>query len=299
MRAQLSYLIYRGLGGLAGRLPPAMGYRLAAVMARLMWVVMPDLRHAILHNMGHVLGPDAEPQAVCRVARQACLNIAKGHYELFRLGRLSADQIKAAARFAGREHLDRALADGLGAVLFSAHLGNVDLAMQLPVIHGIPLVGAAYHVKPERLFRYTLKLRQRFGVVLLPSDQPLLGLFRALKRGQAICLPVDRNLSDSAMEMPFFGEPALLPAGAVRIALRTGAPLIPAFVERLPDDTFLVHIEPPVELEQTGDRQADLMSGTVKVVAVLERYVAKHPEQWLVAAPVWLSDPPVEALDPH
>lgn len=296
MRAQLSYLVYRGFGALTGRLPPSLGYRLAAVMARLMWRVMPDLRRALLLNVGHVLGPAADAEQVQAVARQACLNIAKGHYELFRLGRLTADQVRATAQFTGREHLDRALAKGQGAVLFSAHLGNVDLAMQLPVLHGIPLTGAAYHVRPERLFRYTKRLRERFGVVLIPSDQPLMGLFRALKRGEAICLPTDRNLSDNSREVLFFGSPTRLPTGAVLIALRTGAPLIPVFVERLPDDSCVVHVEQPVELGRTGDREADLASGMAKMVPTLEKYIGRHPEQWLVAAPVWASDAPPDQL---
>jgi KDO2-lipid IV(A) lauroyltransferase len=262
-------------------------------MGGLIFLFFPGLRRSISLNLKQVLGPSAHESQIKALTRQVCVNIAKGHYELFRLSRMTADDVKARAKFVNREHLDRALAEGRGAVLFSAHLGNTEWAMQLPLAHGMPLSGTVYHTKPERLFRYTTGLRTRFGLKLIPSDHAVIGLFRALKRGEMICLPVDRNLSDSARELPFFGRPALLPTGPVQVALRTGAPLVPVFVERLPDDRLHVHVEPQIEIPQTGDVEADVLAAMTKAVALMERYIARHPEQWLVAAPIW----PTENLD--
>jgi KDO2-lipid IV(A) lauroyltransferase len=76
------------------------------------------------------------------------------------------------------------------------------------------------------------------------------------------------------------------------VALRTGAPLIPGFALRHPDDTFLIQLEPPVELPNTGDREADVAAGMRMVVAIMERYIAEHPEQWMVSVPVWPMDSP-------
>jgi KDO2-lipid IV(A) lauroyltransferase len=85
----------------------------------------------------------------------------------------------------------------------------------------------------------------------------------------------------------FFGSPTRLPDGAVRVALRTSSPLIPAFARRLPDNSFLVQVEPPLELPQTGDEEADMATGMRMVAATMERHIAQHPEQWLVAQPIW------------
>jgi KDO2-lipid IV(A) lauroyltransferase len=112
-------------------------------------------------------------------------------------------------------------------------------------------------------------------------------MFRALRRGELIALPCDRDIADNTRQTDFFGEPARLSDGPVRVALRTGAPLVPGFGLRLPDDTFLVRIEPELELAQTGDLEADVESGMAQIVAVLERYISEHPEQWLVAVNVW------------
>jgi lauroyl/myristoyl acyltransferase len=283
----LTYGVYRLIGALAGPLPPRAGYRLARWAGPLYYTLSPHFRRILRHNLGHVLGPEASEEQLEATVHRACVNIMKGHYDLFRLSRLSLDEIEAITQVEGREHMDEALAQGKGAILFSAHFGNVDVLAQIPRAFGIPITGAVEHVEPERLFQYTLKLRTRHGVRMIPSDGPMMELRRALKRGELIGLPSDRGLGDNAREVEFFGSPAQLPAGPVRLALRTGAALIPGFGLRLPDNTFLARIEPALELPRTGDREADIAAGMEMVADVLERIILQAPDQWLVAAPVW------------
>lgn len=287
MRGFLTFGAYRLLGALLGPVPPRVGYWVARRGGSLLYLFSPQLKRKLSHNMRHVLGPDADEAEVQQHVRQTCVNIAKGHYDLFRVNRLSIDEIRGMTRLEGRQHVEEALARGKGVILITAHLGNVDLVGQLPGAYGIPLTAPIQHVQPERLFQYTLKLRKSHGARLIPADGPLMEMFRALRRGEIIALPCDRGIADNTRLIQFFGEPARLPDGPVRVALRTGAALIPVFGLRLPDDTFLVRIEPELELAQTGDLEADVEAGMAQIVAVLERYISEHPEQWLVATNVW------------
>jgi len=290
LRAFLTYAVYRFLGAVTGPLPPPAGYWLARRAGALLYRFSPRLRGVFSHNIRHVLGPGADEERLEAMVREAFVHVAKGHYDLFRVSRLSIDQIKDRVHIEGMSHLTKALSRGQGAVVVTAHVGNVDIVGQVPLAYGIPITGAAMHAQPERLFQYTLKLRQSHGLRLLPSDGPMIGLIRALKRGELIALPCDRLTGDSARPVEFFGAPARLPDGPVRIALRTGAPLIPAFVLRLPGDSFVIQVGPPLELRRTGDTEADVAVGMEGVVRAMERHIAQHPEQWLVAAPVWPMD---------
>jgi KDO2-lipid IV(A) lauroyltransferase len=287
VRGLLTYGTYRLLGALTGPLPPRAGYGLARSVGPLLYRFSPKLKRVLTHNMSRVLGLDADSERVQFVVRQAFVNIAKGHYDLFRLSRLSLDEIRDITQIEGQEHADCALARGKGVVLVSAHFGNVDILGQMPLAYGVPFSAPALHIEPERMFRYTLRLRQSHGIRMFPSDGPMMELFRALKRGEMVGLPCDRAVGDNTREVDFFGSPARLPDGPVRVALRTGAALIPAFGLRMVDETFLVRIEPQIELPQTGDREANVAAGMEKVVEVMERYISQHPEQWLVAAPIW------------
>jgi KDO2-lipid IV(A) lauroyltransferase len=172
-------------------------------------------------------------------------------------------------------------------ILVTAHFGNMDVLGQLPTAYGLSLTAPVQHIQPERLFQYTLRLRTSHGMRLYPADGPLTALLRALKRGEMIGLPADRGIADSSREVQFFGSPARLPEGPVRLARRTGAALVPAFGLRLPDNSLLVQVEPALELPHSGNVEADVAAGMEMVVKVLERRISQHPEQWLVAAPIW------------
>lgn len=290
VRGFLTYASYRFLGALTGPLPPRIGYGLARGSGRLLYALSPKFRRTVAHNIRHVLGPEADEEQVQALTLRACVNVAKGHYDLFRLSRLTGDEIKEMTRLEGREHIDRALDRGKGVIVISAHLGNVDIMGQLPVIYGVQFSAPIEHIQPERLFRYALKLRQSHGLRLIPADEPLIGLIRVLKRGGIVALPCDRDIADNTTTVSFFGSAARLPHGPVRLARRTGAALIPAFALRLPDDTFLVQIEPPLDLRRTGDEKADVAAGMEMVVAAMERHIARNPDQWLVAKPIWPVD---------
>lgn len=287
MRGELAYIVYRILGLLVGGLPPRWGYRLATWVAWMLYRVSPGLRRAVTDNIRHVVGPRVEDDKVQALVRQALVYMLKGHYDLFRLSRLTTEQIKAMTRLEGWDYVEQAHAEGRGMILVSVHLGNVDLLLQLPLAYGLPTTAPIQRVKPERLFRYVLRLRQSQGVRLIPADEPMIGLFRALKRNECILLPFDRDVGGSSRVIHFFDAPTRLPDGAVQVAWRTGAPILPVFATRLPDNSFLVQVEPPAPLPHTGDREADVQSGMLMLTELVERYIARHPEQWLLAKAVW------------
>lgn len=290
MRAFLTFGTYRLLGALAGPLPPRIGYGLGRPVGALLHATSPQLRRVLTCNFRHVLGPEASEEEVQSLVRRACANIIKGHYDLFRLSRLSTEEILEMTRVEGQEHIEEALARGKGVILVGAHFGNVDILIQLPLALGVPLSTPVEHIQPERLFQYVLKLRTSHGLRMFPTGGPMMGLYRALKRGEVIGLAADRAIDVSTRKVPFFGAPASLPEGPVRLALRTGAALIPGFCRRLPDNTFHTRIEPALDLPETGDREADVTAGMRAMVEVLERVISQEPEQWLLAKPVWPMD---------
>jgi KDO2-lipid IV(A) lauroyltransferase len=290
MREFLTYGTYRLLGAFAGPLPPRLGYGLGRPLGAVLHATSPQLRRVLAFNFRHVLGPDASEEEVQTVVRGACVNYIKAHYDLFRLSRLSTDEILSMTHVEGQELMHEALARGKGVIMFSAHFGNVDILIQVPKALGVPISTPVEHIQPERIFQYTLRLRTSHGLEMYPTGGSMIGLYRALKRGEVIGLAADRGIGVSTRKVEFFGSPASLPEGPVRLALRTGAALVPGFGLRLPDNSFHAHIEPALELPSTGDREADVAAGMKMVVKVLERIISQEPEQWLLAKPVWPMD---------
>ena len=122
---------------------------------------------------------------------------------------------------------------------------------------------------------------------LIPIDGPLLALVRALRRGQAVAVAADRDITGSGIVVDFFDAPARLPDGHVQLALRTGAELLPMFALRHADSSPGVQVEPPLELERTGNFEQDVQVNVQKVVARMEDWIRRYPEQWPMFYPIW------------
>ena len=284
----LTYYLHRLLGLVLPLIPPSLGYPLATRLGDLFYRLDKVTRANIRDNVTHILqGSQKAVDDRETIVRGVFRNMAKNFYDLFRTQTLSLAEIDRLVRVEGREHIDEALSKGKGLIFVGTHFGNVDIVAQLPALWELPVVGPAERLKPEVLFQYVCSLRANKGFRLIPIDGSLLELFRALRRNEVVALAADRNIAGSGIVVDFFGAPARLPDGYAQLSLRTGAPIIVEFSQRLPDNTFAVHLEPPLELETTGDRDRDARVGVERVVAIMERYIGEQPEQWVMSVPIW------------
>ncbi len=283
----LSYSLYRLIGAVLPHIPPQQGYPLASLSGELLYLLTPKQRERVRDNIRHVLGADAANAQIEGVVRQVYRHIAANYYDLFRLPTLSLEEIRSLVTLEGWEHVAPLAEKKQGFILTTAHFGGFEIVAQACVLQGVPVVVPAEHLRPERLYRYIAGLRMSKGLRLIPIDGPLLELFRALRRGEAVGLAADRDITNTGLITDFFGAPAHLPRGHVDLALRTGAPIVVGFAYRRPDHTFLAYLEPPLYLEQSGDRERDVRIGVQKIVSIMERHIASHPEQWVLTYPLW------------
>ena len=283
----ISYYIYRVLGAVVPLLPPRFGYTLFGWIGDLAYSRFPAFRKNVEDNLRHVFGSQVDPGRIAVLARKIFRNQAYNYYDLFRVPNLRPEQIERLVTFRGWEHLDQGLSPGKGLILVSAHFGNVDIVAQMLALRQYPVTVAAEHLRPEKLYQYVASLRASKGIHLIPADAFLRPLFRALRQNEIVGLAADRNLLGTGTLVEFCGAPALLPDGHVRLALRTGASLVMAFGLRKPDHRLEAVVEPPLALERSGDAQRDVHLGMARVVAVLEKYIGRYPEQWVMFQPVW------------
>jgi len=265
-----------------------LGYPLATRLGDLFYRLDKVTRANIYDNVTHILEGSSKAVGDSEaIVRGVFRNMANNFYDLFRVPTLSPAEIDRLVKVEGWEHVERALSKGKGLIVVTAHFGNTDIVAQVLALQEIPVVVPAEHLKPEVLYRYICSLRASNGIRLIPIDGPLLELFRALRRNEAVGLAADRDITESGIVVDFLGAPARLPDGYAQLSLRTGAPIIAGFGQRLPDNTFVARFEPPLELEATGDRNRDARVGVEKVVAIMERYIAQHPDQWVMSVPIW------------
>jgi KDO2-lipid IV(A) lauroyltransferase len=283
----VSYYAYRFLGAAMPRIPPRVGYALFDRLGKLSYEKSSTSRENVHDNLQHVLGPQAQPSRVEEVARQIFRHQARNYYDLFRVASLSGEQIRGLVTTHGLEHVDQALAAGKGVIMFTAHFGNIDIVMQMFALLEYPMTSVAERLKPEKLYQYVVSLRASKGIQLTPIDTFLRPLFKALRSNEIVGLAADRNLTGTGTVVDFFGAPCLLNDGHVSLALRTGAKLVPAFSLRTADNHFDAYVEPALELERTGDNEKDVRAGMASLAAVLEKWIGRYPEQWVMFQPIW------------
>ncbi|HOR00782.1 MAG TPA: lysophospholipid acyltransferase family protein, partial [Anaerolineae bacterium] len=269
------------------RIPPRLGYFLAERAATVICHYSASRRH-VEDNTAHVVGLPPRSPEVKRITLQIFRNQAKNYFDLLRVDRLSSQDIRRAVReVRGLAHLDRALARGHGVVLASAHFGNIDFAGQILAVLGYRVTALAEHLKPERLFQYVRRQRESHGLSFVPIDQLLRPAFRALRANEIVGSALDRNVTDAGRLVEFLGCPARLPDGYVRLALHTQAALVLCFCRRLEDNTFVITVEPEIELDRAADRERAIVAGMAKATAIFAAYLKRYPDQWVYFQPVW------------
>ncbi|MGY1642809.1 phosphatidylinositol mannoside acyltransferase [Geodermatophilus sp. SYSU D00703] len=237
--------------------------------------------------------PEAELDAL---TTRAVRSYARYWQEAFRLPRLSTHRIVADSVMLGREHLERARADGRGLVLALPHSGNWDAAgvWLVDFLDG-PFMTVAERLKPETLYRRFLAYRESLGMRVIPltgGPRPGSTVLREwLAGGGWVCLLVDRDLGQGGVPVEFFGRTASMPGGPAVLAAQTGAalhPVVCSFTER----GWRVDVRPEVPVDGPGrlrDRVATAMQGVAD--AFTER-IALHPEDWHVLGRIWSDVPP-------
>jgi KDO2-lipid IV(A) lauroyltransferase len=151
--------------------------------------------------------------------------------DTFRFPNWNNDRINETVTVTREELLLDGIKSGRGVIVALPHAGNWDHAGAYFCAMGFPLVTVAERLKPEALFNKFLEYRQNMGMEVLSTDSKAMGtLMQRARDGALIALVGDRDLSRSGVDVNFFGHPARMPAGAALLAVRTGIPLITAFV---------------------------------------------------------------------
>jgi len=286
----LKYIAFRLAGFVVPRIPQRIGYVLMGVLAWVISLLPLAANRAVVANLRQVLRAErveASDQEVQRLARAALRNNIINYYELFLLPHISLEEIHQRVTIHGWENLHRAQAAARGLILTTAHFGNFNLAGQIASYYRVPVTVVAEDLEPPRFYEYVTSLRAIHGLKFVPVGQSLRPIVRALRANEAVGLAADRDASGGGEWLPFFGRLARIPVGPVKLALRTGAPILPCFVVREANNHCQGYIEEPLFLTPSGDFQRDVREGTQRILALLERYIRAYPDQWLAFQAIW------------
>lgn len=251
-------------------------------------------RRAMIERHLRRVDPSLDGRRLRRGVRQAFDSYAQYWLESFRLPSMSKREVADGFDIEGYEHILAGLDAGNGVILALPHLGGWEWAGRWVADCGHPITVVVEQVEPPELFEWFVELRSKLGmnVVSLGRDAAT-SVIKALRENQVVCLLSDRDLQGGGPEVEFFGETTTLPAGPAALALRTGAPILPAaayFTGQV--DGHFAWVRPPIVAQREATRlRDDVQRLTQTLAGELEILIRRAPFQWHMFQPNWPSDP--------
>ncbi|NNC38593.1 MAG: lipid A biosynthesis acyltransferase [Acidimicrobiales bacterium] len=239
-------------------------------------------KHHIAETGMRIAFPDAGDDQIKAWLKESWNRSGRTFAEFPFLHRIKVFADNSNVEVIGIEKFEELKANQKGAILISGHFSNWELMAAVISQSGLPSK-ITYRPTNNPYFDKRIRAeRAAYGTKLMVAKSGARGakeLLEALNGGESIAFLNDQKFNEG-LEVPFFGVGAMTLPGPTRLALRTGAPLIPMSIERVKGTRFKVTIHDPIELENTGDRDADVMAGLVKINTFVEDRIHDNPTDW-------------------
>jgi KDO2-lipid IV(A) lauroyltransferase len=171
-----------------------------------------------------------------------------------------------------------------GGIFVSAHMGSWELAGAYLAQRGVPLTAVVLQHRDPRIDELYMNIRRHTGVEIVTVGGAVRQLFDALKHGRFVGIASDRDPSGQGIPLPFFGEVTRMPTGHAKLALRTGAWILPTCIYRRPDGRIAIEVRPPIVPDPAHDTDQSL---ALRCISILEEFIRARPEQWSSFSDLW------------
>jgi Kdo2-lipid IVA lauroyltransferase/acyltransferase len=275
-----------------GILPRSIARNLSAATARILLALLPRLRRVALFNL-QLAFPEwtaAQYQATLR-------NMA--HYlgwqavEFARFPRYSRSNIGEAIEIEGHENLLEAQHRRKGVLILTGHIGAWEVSSFAHAVYGFPMHYLARPLDNARLDAFVNRYRGFSGNQPIYKNESARAVLRVLNSGGVVGILADQNtLPEEGAFVEFFGKPACTTTGIARLALHTGAPVVPGYaVWDATSRKYKLRFDPAVELAETGNQEQDIFENTQRFTKIIEAIIRKYPDQWVWVHARWKTRP--------
>lgn len=284
----LEYLPMRAATALVDALPVRAALSAARGIGRLSWHLLRKRRRTAIRNV-MLSGITTDPAEAVRIARASFESFAMLSVESLKAMKvLTPDTVNEHVTFslppATQALIDKA---GQPVIFASAHLGNWEISGHL-ISFSKPLVAVARTLDNPFAQRFLAKRNPRRRIeIVAKHSRDRLALLRPLRSGKFLGLICDQHAASNGVEVSFFGRPAQTVTSPARMHLATGVPIVFGVCFRTGPMQFEMAASEPLSIEPTGDREADIRAITQRICDITERFILRHPEQYLWAHRRW------------
>ena len=288
VRFRLEAALVRGVAAVVRVLPVPTVRAAGAALGRFVFLLDGFHRRLALTNIARAL--PAKPVEERRlVIRRVFEHFGSVLLELIKIGTLTETEILERVECEGEERVWQAHAKGRGVLLFTGHFGYWEVHAIALALRIRPIAVMARPLDNPRLHAMLERIRTRTGNSVIYRQGAIRKVLRELAANRGVAILIDQHLHTDAVHVDFFSRPAATTSALAALALRTGAPVIPAFALPLPNGRYRLVYEHAVE-PPASDSPDAVREFTQRCTDVLEMYIRRHPDLWLWMHRRWRSD---------
>lgn len=233
-----------------------------------------------LHNLLCAF-PEKSLTEIIKIAKSFYMSLGTVAAEFFEIPTLTRGNMSEWVTFEGLENYTNALAKQKGILFYTGHFGNWELLAACFGLQNMHVNIIYRALDNPVLDDFVAWFRSYTGHRVIPKGGASQKIIELLKANQMVGVLIDQNVSwRQGVFVDFFGRPAATTKRFSELALWTGAPVVPVFIIRQPDEKYRIVINEEVEITRTGDQEKDLFDNTQRFTRVIEDVVRRYPNQY-------------------
>jgi len=242
-------------------------------------------------NLKMAFGDRLHDAELKEIAKASFKHFGKVFADIIKVRHMKQDKVLQILSIEGTEHLKKAMRKRRGVLVFSAHLGNWEMATA-PVSRMGKVNVIARPLDNRMMEKELLQIRKKWGANVIYKQQAARSVLRALRANEMVAILIDQNtVRDQAVFVDFFGKSAATTPSLAAFFLKTDAPIVPVFCYPSEGGMYQVKIYPPLEIGVTGREKQDILKITQLCTKIIQNRIQENPKIWFWFHNRWKTRP--------
>lgn len=250
------------------------------------YMIYPE-RNKVKKNLELIYGGSWPDTEIHNVAKNVFINLGRNIVDVIRFKRQDMNKLfRRNVTCVGWEHFDSAQKRGKGIICFSGHMGAFELLHHYMAWRGYKICVTGAQIYDSRLNRLLIENRMGNRITYIERNRNTgREIIRHLHEGNLFGVLLDQDTRVEGVFAPFLGKSAYTPSTPVKIAMKTGAAIVPFVIRMDGYNRHYITIEPEIEMENTGNMEKDLIENVTRCNNIISKWITETPDQW-----VWMHD---------
>ncbi len=276
-------------------LPLNIGMLMGKSIAYVTYLIDRKHRKVADENLRNAYGEDLSDVQIKEIIRRNYLHLASVGVDFIKLSRMvNWSNWQEHFEVEGLEFARKAHKEGKGIIFVTGHIGNWEILGCAFEFFFHPLHSIAKHMKNPFVDRFFTRLREYSSQKIIFEEKASRAIIKVLKNNELLGILVDQSAKKNSIFVDFFGQKTATTRAVATLSLKTGAPIIMAFLRRSDRRyRFKISLSEPLQIEETGDLEKDVLNLTQRYTTIIESRIREHPHEWIWVHRRWKRRPPI------